>query len=838
MAEKVGSIYFDLDLDDTKFNSGMNTATQKTKSFGDHLQSSSLQLAALGAAATLALTKVVDMLGKTVDAAVAQQNALMGLSSIARAFGHDINGATRAAQELSADGLMPLGDAAAGLKNLLASGFSLPQAIKLMNAFKDSAAFGRQGSLEFGQAIVGATEGIKNGNSALVDNAGVTKNLSNILVDAGFSAQDLSKAGQDASVRMAIFNGVLKETSANTGDAAKLSDSFGGAAARNATQIRLLQVAIGEALIPVIGQILTKLAPVIDKFIEFAKQNPKIVAAWAAIAVVALSLVAVLGLVGALVGAIMSMGVVGGILAAIVGGVSLLAGAFVFLQEKYDIVQRATDLWRTSLETLQQWINDTKNAIIDFKDQAIAKAKDIIDDFRDAIDAAKKKIMEYKDEIKNTAIVLGVIFGPALLKVGVQAAIVAGQMVASAAVAAAAWVKATAKAALAASINFAKMTAAAIAHGVVSGVQAVIAGGKWVAQAALAGAAWVLRFALMGIGAVALGLLMAAQAAIAGWAWMLGGIQAGAAWLLQFGLMAARAVITGLAMAAAALAPMVAWIASAVAVGIAWLIAMWPVLAVIAAVGAAVFLVIKYWEPIKGFFAGLWQGIVDIINGVINWLKGNWPLVLAIITGPIGLAAYFIARNFDAIKGFITNAFGTAVGFVRGKIDGMIGWFRDIGGRISGALGNVKDAIMRPFREALDSVKGWVDGAVNKLKDLNPFKRHSPSLVDWITRGTNRITDLYGHMYRDLNAMSIANTGQLTGTMSAMAGAAGANEASGGAIASPPMNITVAPQGIVARSRSEFRDIIADGIEAVNEDLIARGIQPIGNGKVNGSSSV
>jgi hypothetical protein len=41
-----------------------------------------------------------------------------------------------------------------------------------MNRFKDSAAFGRQGALEFGQAIVGATEGIKNGNSALVDNAG------------------------------------------------------------------------------------------------------------------------------------------------------------------------------------------------------------------------------------------------------------------------------------------------------------------------------------------------------------------------------------------------------------------------------------------------------------------------------------------------------------------------------------------------------------------------------------------------------------------------------------------------------------------------------------------
>jgi hypothetical protein len=47
-----------------------------------------------------------------------------------------------------------------------------------MNRFKDSAAFGKQGALSFGEAIRGATEGIKNGNSILVDNAGVTKNLS------------------------------------------------------------------------------------------------------------------------------------------------------------------------------------------------------------------------------------------------------------------------------------------------------------------------------------------------------------------------------------------------------------------------------------------------------------------------------------------------------------------------------------------------------------------------------------------------------------------------------------------------------------------------------------
>jgi hypothetical protein len=68
-----------------------------------------------------------------------------------------------------------------------------------------------------------------------------------------------------------------------------------------------------------------------------------------------------------------------------------------------------------------------------------------------------------------------------------------------------------------------------------------------------------------------------------------------------------------------------------------------------------------------------------------------------------------------------------------------------------------------------------------------------------------------------------------------MNGAAEANP--NGAIAQAPINVTLEQSGIVARSRSEFRDIIADGLEAVNEDLRARGYEEIGGGKVKGQST-
>ena len=96
-------------------------------------------------------------------------NSMIGLRSIAQGTGQDLDKTTKAAEDLASDGLMGVSDAATGLKNLLLAGFGLDEAVVLMERFKDSAAFGRQGALSFGEAIRTATEGVKNGNSILVN---------------------------------------------------------------------------------------------------------------------------------------------------------------------------------------------------------------------------------------------------------------------------------------------------------------------------------------------------------------------------------------------------------------------------------------------------------------------------------------------------------------------------------------------------------------------------------------------------------------------------------------------------------------------------------------------
>lgn len=259
-SEEVGKISYSVVIDVSALKAGTKTAEQAVKTSFNNMDKtvssstrgmdqsigSTVQQLAILTGALLALNKVGGFLKDSIASANQFQGAMLGLDSVADNFIGDIDGARQAAIALSADGLLPLADAATGLKNLLAAGYGLPEAITLMERFKDSAAFGRQGALSFGEAIRGATEGIKNGNSILVDNAGVTKNLSVILEEAGFSAQDLMKASSDLNVRMAIYNGILRETNAQVGDAAKLTETAAGADARLAYASQNLEVRVGS----------------------------------------------------------------------------------------------------------------------------------------------------------------------------------------------------------------------------------------------------------------------------------------------------------------------------------------------------------------------------------------------------------------------------------------------------------------------------------------------------------------------------------------------------------------------------------------------------------------
>jgi hypothetical protein len=208
--------------------------------------------AAVGLFAAALGQQLISQLNKAVEVASRFQSTFIGLGSISRAFGQDINRVNDSARELAADGLISVRDSAVALRNLMMSGFNLEQAVELAKGFKDIASFNRQASLELGYAVTSATEGIKNQNSLLVDNAGLTKNLTIILKEMGLSEQDLGKIQTDVNIRTKFYNGLLREMRPMLGDAARLTDTYQGSQAALNVQIELFQAALGEQLMPIL----------------------------------------------------------------------------------------------------------------------------------------------------------------------------------------------------------------------------------------------------------------------------------------------------------------------------------------------------------------------------------------------------------------------------------------------------------------------------------------------------------------------------------------------------------------------------------------------------------
>lgn len=281
--------------------------------------------AQVAAAATAAFAGIVLAIRGAIEAANEYNNAMVGLKSLAEGTGQDFGDLQAAAEDLASDGLMTVADAAAALKNLLARGFSADEAVQMLERLKDAAAFGRQSSLSLGEAVRSAAEGIKNENSILVDNAGVTKNVAvmweEYAQEIGKSAANLTQAEK----RQAEYNGIMQETAYQVGDAARYAEEFAGKqAALEAATLRVNQ-ALGASVQSALTPLLEAVTPLVDALAGWIERNPELTAGIVAATTAGVALTAamaaaipvVTGLAAAFGTLQASMGVVGAISLAI-----------------------------------------------------------------------------------------------------------------------------------------------------------------------------------------------------------------------------------------------------------------------------------------------------------------------------------------------------------------------------------------------------------------------------------------------------------------------------------------------------------------------------------------
>lgn len=128
-----------------------------------------------------------------------------------------------------------------------------------------------------------------------------------------------------------------------------------------------------------------------------------------------------------------------------------------------------------------------------------------------------------------------------------------------------------------------------------------------------------------------------------------------------------------------------------------------------------------------GFASFFTKTIPGAVGKVVGWVKAHWPVILAIMTGPIGLIVLAVTRNLDKIKG----AFSDVIDWIRdvpGKIGALVGRFADAGGKLAGGLVNglkgIGGSVGDIGRSIVNSVIGFLNDVLPHSLTINKGPIH------------------------------------------------------------------------------------------------------------------
>lgn len=261
----VGSVFFNINTNRGAFSKEIKSAAGQAQS----VFSSAMGKVGKAIGVAFSAAAVVSFGKKCVEVASETQSAWVGLSSILNGQKKSFGEANRFIQDYISDGLVPLNNAVTAYKNLAARGYSTEQIEKTMTALKDAAAFSRQASYSYGDAISTATEGLKNENSILVDNAGVTKNVAKMWEDYAKSIGTTTNALTQQQKIEAEVNGIMEETKWQTGDAAKYATTFAGRVAKLSATFTSLKTESGNVIIPILNLFIPAIQTALDALLKF-----------------------------------------------------------------------------------------------------------------------------------------------------------------------------------------------------------------------------------------------------------------------------------------------------------------------------------------------------------------------------------------------------------------------------------------------------------------------------------------------------------------------------------------------------------------------------------------
>lgn len=136
-----------------------------------------------------------------------------------------------------------------------------------------------------------------------------------------------------------------------------------------------------------------------------------------------------------------------------------------------------------------------------------------------------------------------------------------------------------------------------------------------------------------------------------------------------------------------------------------------PIFWVVAAIAGSAFLIVKYWDPIKNFFARLWEGIKAVFWKAVDFMK-EWGVLFL---GPIGWVIKAYQLLPDKFKNIGTDIVMGLWNGIKSKAMALFDFVKGIGKGIATAFKTVL-GIASPSKVFMDYGVNITEGAHNGIK--------------------------------------------------------------------------------------------------------------------------
>ena len=125
------------------------------------------------------------------------------------------------------------------------------------------------------------------------------------------------------------------------------------------------------------------------------------------------------------------------------------------------------------------------------------------------------------------------------------------------------------------------------------------------------------------------------------------------------------------------------------------------------------------------------------VQTVIDWLSNNWPLVLSIITGPIGAIVIAVITHWDEIKSKTVEIFTAVMDWIKDTWDSIKTWLAD-------KVKSIATAVVRGFTKmktkGTNKINQLKDGVKSKFSAVVSFVKSVPNkIVTPVVNGFTRM---------------------------------------------------------------------------------------------------